>query len=153
MTPRTCSSCSSAVSAPVAAARTSTWRSSPFERQVPMIEQCKVSESSQTLLRLAGDCGDGSSDGSRNLKTASDRRSSFIAGTVAVAARRLAGSACGSDEDTKTARYTPCDIASMAENGRAVKTPIATKYSSVYSGQDVEAATSAAAPIAIVCSW
>jgi hypothetical protein len=34
------------------------------------------------------------------LKTPSGRRSSFIAGTVAVAARRLIGSAGGSDEGT-----------------------------------------------------
>ena len=44
MTPTTCSSWSSAASIPFTPRRASAWRSSAFDRQVPMIEQCSVSQ-------------------------------------------------------------------------------------------------------------
>ena len=100
MTPTTCSSWSSAASIPFTPRRASAWRSSAFDRQVPMIEQCSVSASSQILLRLAG-CGDATSEGARN--STSVGRSSLISGGSAVAARRLFG--MGGSNDTNGSLY------------------------------------------------
>src|SRR5262245_20228637 len=134
MTPSTCSSCSSALSTPLALRRTSTWRSSAFDRQVPMIEQWSVSESSQILLRLCG-CADAASAGGCIRRTTSDHRSSLINGTCAVAVGRPE-SAGGSGKVTGHARYIHIDIASMAENRsdeKGVPQVCLSLYSTVYS--------------------
>src|SRR5215471_4374126 len=70
-----------------------------------MIEQCRVSERSQILLRLAGS-GDGAAAGRGCLSTISDRRSSLISGTDAVAASRLVGITGRNDEGTVASLYS-----------------------------------------------
>ena len=102
MTPTTCSSWSSAASIPFTPRRASAWRSSAFDRQVPMIEQCSVSASSQILLRLAG-CGDAASEGACARNRTSVRRSSLISGGSAVPARKLVG--MGGSNDTSGSLY------------------------------------------------
>src|SRR5262245_45506906 len=80
-----------------------------------MIEQCRVSERSQILPRLAG-CGDGASDGTGGLSRPLERPSSLLSGTDAVAASRLVGTTGRCDEGTSPPRYILIDIASMAKN-------------------------------------
>src|SRR5262245_2762631 len=70
-----------------------------------MIEQCRVSERSQLLLRLASS-GAGAAAGRGGLRTMSDRRSSLISGTDAVSASRLVGITGRNDEGTVVSLYS-----------------------------------------------
>jgi len=53
-TPLACTSCSEAVVASFNPSLLRIWRSSPVDRQVPMIEQCRCVEKSQILRRPVG---------------------------------------------------------------------------------------------------